>query len=236
MPIWMAILWGILIPTLMLAVHKYWVPKLLIDAEKSANHRTVHQEAHTPGHALPRVQFLRVTAIWIVCGLFASICGYKAAEYAISGWSFYRLWLVFTVFACIAVTDAERMLIPNKCSLILLTGGCVWLIGLWISTGEFPLWTLTACLISMVVMLLGTLIMAAITRGGLGMGDVKIISTFSFVCGIHAGCYVLTMALILCALCSALLLAAKKRGLKDLLPLGPFLWVALGISMIFKLI
>ena len=231
----MAILWGTLTPALMLAVHKYWVPKLLHNADESAGHEP-HPQQSTPGLIKPRVQFLKKCAIWTACVLFAFICGYKAAEYASSGWSFYRLWLVFSVFACLTVTDAERMLIPNECSLVLLAGGSIWMIGLWVIAGEFPIWTLAACLISMVTMLLGLLLIKAFAKAGLGMGDIKIISALSFVCGIRTGCYVMIIAMVLSALCSSLMLVAKKRGLKDLLPLGPFMWVALGSSIIFKLI
>lgn len=236
MPILMAVLWGIATSAMMCAVHKFWVPQLANIAGETAEHCSDKQTVNAPGQELPRVLFHGYSAIWILCGLFAFICGLRVAAFADSGWSIFRIWLVFSVFSCIAVTDFDLMLIPNKCSLILLLGGVICLVGQWIGSGVFPAAELIACLLSAGIILVVMLIMTFVTKGGFGMGDVKIISSFAFICGISAACYVVTAALFLCALSSSFLLLTKKKQLKDLLPLGPFLWLSLGIMIIIRFI
>jgi hypothetical protein len=46
----------------------------------------------------------------------------------------------------------------------------------------------------------------------------------------------MTVALFVCALCSSALLLTKKKQLKDLLPLGPFLWIAMGVLILIRFI
>lgn len=236
MPILMAVLWGIATSVMMFAVHKYWVPRLVNIAGETAEHHSEKQNVSAPGQELPRVLFRGFSAIWIICGLFAFICGFRVAIFADSGWSIFRLWLVFSVFSCVAVTDYELMLIPNKCSLVLLLGGLICLVGEWIGSGAFPVAEMVACLLSAGIILVVMLIMVFVTKGGFGMGDVKIISSFAFVCGLSAACYVVTAALLFCALISSLLLLTKKKQIKDLLPLGPFLWLSLGVMIVLRFI
>lgn len=231
-----AILWGITTPAMMLAVHKWWIPRLKNTAVESAEHCSEIPNEGIPGQTMPRVLTKGYSAILMLCSLIALICGFRTAEFADSGWSIFRLWLVFSVFSCLAVTDFELMLIPNKCSLVLLLGGAICLVGQWVESGAFPMPELVGRILSAVIILVVMLIMVFVTKGGFGMGDVKIISSFAFICGISAACYVVTLALLLCALSSSFLLLTKKKQLKDLLPLGPFLWLALGIVIIIRFI
>ena len=236
MPVICAILWGLLTPAAMWAVWKYCLPRLAEIAGNAASD-TNNEQVPVPGQSLPRTVFFRTVrnraVTWIVCGVLSAVCGYIAADSAVTALSFIKMWLVFLVLACITVTDVELMLIPNKASLVLLGGGVVLLGVQWIRNGEA---TILASVVSLVICLILLLIMAWVTKGGFGMGDVKIISCVGFLCGIKTVCYVLTLSLFACALSSMLLLAVKKKHLKDLLPLGPFLWLAMGFAICLRLI
>ena len=238
MPYVWSILWGVSVPTVMIATVKWWLPQLN-HAEDPAEQDN-RKESCVPGRYTPRTPFFQKTplgfaALAAVC-CFCMACGYVAAEGAVSVWSILRMWVGFGMLACITVTDAELMIIPNKCSLALLLF-CTALYGCqWIADGAFPGTGLAESLICGVICLVMLLVISMFTKGGLGMGDVKIMSSLGFLCGLRTVCYVMTVALFVCALCSSALLLTKKKQLKDLLPLGPFLWIAMGVLILIRFI
>lgn len=240
MPILWALLWGLSIPLIMWVAIRYWLPKLTDQPTETAMSDEEDSMEPNPGQFVPRTRFFQNNNLLItflfVCGIFATICGYAAVTYASSPLNFIRMWLVFGILACVTVIDTEFFLIPNKCSIYIILGASLLLAAQWIVEGAFPLSMLVEGVLSLTICLILLLIMAAITRGGFGMGDVKILSSIAFLCGIRTVCYVLTLALIFSALGSAILLLTKKRQLRDLLPLGPFLWLAMGLSVLLRLI
>lgn len=240
MPILWASLWGLSIPLIMWVTIRYWLPKLTDQPTETAMSDEADNMKPNPGQFVPRTRCFQSNkwqiAYLIICGIFAAICGYAAITYANSPMSFVRMWMVFGVLACVTVTDIELFLIPNECSGVIILGGSILLVAQWFLEGTFPISMLLEGLLSLTICLILLLLMAAITRGGFGMGDVKILSSIAFVCGMRTVCYVLTLALIFSAVGSAVLLLTKKRQLRDLLPLGPFLWMAMGLLVLLRLI
>lgn len=64
-----------------------------------------------------------------------------------------------------------------------------------------------------------------ISKGGIGGGDIKLISSIGFVCGLSVAFYSMLLSLISCGIVSAVLLVSKKCSTKDQLPFGPFLYL-----------
>lgn len=231
-------LWGILTLAVMAATNKYWIPALHKKEMESASKEETGDDL---GQALPQTfpgfKGRMYYIILAISAIFAFACGYFAAVYlrADTRW-FAALWLAFSVLACITVTDWQLFLIPNKCSLVLLAGGCLLLVWEWIAKGAFPTAYALEGVISLVVCLVVLLLMSLVSRGGIGAGDVKIASTLAFILGLRAVCYILVIALLLSAVSSAVLLLTKKKHLKDLLPLGPFMWLAMGLLVLLNFI
>ncbi len=231
-------LWGILTLAVMAATNKYWVPALHKKEMESASKEETGDDL---GQALPQtVPGFHGRMYYIILAIstvFAFACGYFAASYLRTDtrW-FAALWLAFSVLACITITDWQLFLIPNKCSVVLLVGGCLLLVWEWIAKGAFPVGYALESALSLIVSLVVLLLMSLVSRGGIGAGDVKIACTLAFVCGLRAVCYVLVIALVFSAISSAILLMTKKKQLKDLLPLGPFMWLAMGLLILMNFI
>jgi prepilin signal peptidase PulO-like enzyme (type II secretory pathway) len=64
-----------------------------------------------------------------------------------------------------------------------------------------------------------------ISKGGIGAGDIKLLSAVGFVLGLYPVLSAMLFSLLGFILLSALLLLAKKCSLKDQLPFGPFIYV-----------
>ena len=67
-------------------------------------------------------------------------------------------------------------------------------------------------------------IAAKVTNGGIGSGDIKLISALGFACGLGFVLSVSVIALLVCAFVGGLLLLTKKLDRKTPLPFAPFIW------------
>ncbi len=172
----------------------------------------------------------------VMCAGFALLCGFTAAQHAITTLSLLKMTLAMAVFSCVFITDIELMIIPNMCSIILLVGRAITIIYefIWVSD-EAWVW-LTNSIVALVVSLILLLVMAKVTNGGIGLGDVKLFTSFGFLCGIQALCFTLLAAFLLCSVASTALLLFKKKNLKDALPLGPFIWLGYGVTVLLSII
>lgn len=243
--IW-SVIWGILALAIMSITIKYYLPVLSKRAQVMASEASANSEDNEVETEVPvefngkyRSAILNRRAITIImlllCAGFSMWCGFTAGEHSASIIGMLKMTLGMCVLSCIFVTDMELMMIPNLCSLILLGGRILTIVAefIWMKD-EAMAWLLNS-LIALVISLLLLLIMAKVTRGGLGMGDVKLFSSLGFLCGVRAVCFTLMFAFLLCALASTGLLLSRKKQLKDSLPLGPFIWLGYGVTVLLSI-
>jgi leader peptidase (prepilin peptidase)/N-methyltransferase len=70
------------------------------------------------------------------------------------------------------------------------------------------------------------LLIAVVSRGGMGWGDVKLAALIGLATGFPMVFLAIIMAAILGGIVAVALLAARKRGRRQMIPFGPFLAVA----------
>lgn len=242
--IW-SVVWGVLALAIMSLTIKYYLPVLskraqVMASEASANSEdndtneiTIRNGGKYRSEILNR-RALSITML-VLCAGFAIWCGYTAAEHSASIIGMLKMTLGMCVLSCIFITDMELMMIPNLCSLVLLGGRIITIVAEFIWMKDEAIAWLLNSLIALVISLLLLLIMSKVTRGGLGMGDVKLLSSLGFLCGVRAVCFTLMFAFLLCALASTGLLLSRKKQLKDALPLGPFIWVGYGVTVLLSI-
>lgn len=213
MPIVVGILWGTIALLIMFSTEKYGVPKLKEKYTDSASSNV-------------KPVYMVAAAVYVgVCGYFAGIRFGTYLDLA-------RMSFSMLVLASVFIFDWVMMKIPNYCTLALLGAGVVFIVLHWIFFRSSAMgWTIN-CTIALFSTFLVLFAMSRITKGGLGMGDVKILTAIGFVCGIHAVLFTLLFSFLVCVLASTGLLALKKKGLKDVLPLGPFIMIGFGIAII----
>lgn len=218
------IIWGIISALLIFVSTKYYIPRL-------SQHSNVKTEDN-------KGEIIRINKIVIIVliVLFSGICGYFTSENATSVINITRIAIAFFVLLLVAQTDYTYMIIPNLCSEILLAAGIMSILAeLIFHRDNVAAWTLN-CILSALVTLIILMLMNKLTKGGIGLGDVKIFSSLSFLCGLRCVFATLMMALIICALVSIVLILFKKKTMKDALPLGPFIYFGYGISIILAII
>lgn len=226
MSITIGIVWGILSALILFITTKYYMPKLSLrsNAKLSDKQNTGSKKLY------------KIILCMIFIVLFSGICGYYASENATSIVNIVRIAVAFMVLLLAAQTDHKYMIIPNLCSEILLVAGIISIIVEFIYDREnVAAWTFN-CIISTIITLIVLLILNRVTKGGIGMGDVKIFSLLSFLCGLRCVFATLMLAFTLCAFVSLFLILLKKKTMKDALPLGPFIYFGYGISIILAII
>ena len=214
-----SITWGLLVFAVMTITMKYYIPKLNKDFGTS--------------ESVPLTNF---KLILFICVCISALCGYSAAIYAASILGMFRMTLAMGVFSCICITDLLLMIIPNLCSIILIFGAAITIICEFIVDKEQAVMWLVNGMIAAISILIVLVIVSKLSHDGLGMGDVKLFSSFGLLCGIRAVCFTLLFAFLVCAVVSTGLLIMKKKQLQDSLPLGPFIWIGYGITIILSII
>ncbi len=144
--------------------------------------------------------------------------------------------IVSGVLSCIFVTDMQLKIIPNLCSIILLASKVVTSIIDFIQDREFFKMFLLQCVLTGIGCLIFLLIISKVTHGGIGFGDVKILSCIGFLCGLKVLLYSLFFALIVASVFSLALVVIKKKQVKDFVPFGPMLWLGFEITALLCLV
>jgi leader peptidase (prepilin peptidase)/N-methyltransferase len=140
-------------------------------------------------------------------------------------------WLVFFGFAIpLAVTDARQHRLPNRILLLAIPAGLLVLTLTVAVAGDWP--ALVPILVGGAGTFLGLLVLALISRGALGMGDVKL--------GLFTGAYLgwigwgailwgTVLGLVLAGCYATVLLLLRRAHRQTPIPLGPFLLSAVAI-------
>ncbi|NLJ78711.1 MAG: prepilin peptidase, partial [Tissierellia bacterium] len=75
------------------------------------------------------------------------------------------------------------------------------------------------------------LLLATISKGGMGGGDVKLIAVLGFILGLRRSLLNMFLSFILGAIISIFLLLFKIKDRKDAIPFGPFICLAFMITL-----
>lgn len=126
----------------------------------------------------------------------------------------------------ITVSDIRYMLIPNK---VLIVFGLAF-IPLVLLFSPMPLWQHIAGLAAGGGILL---LIALVSRGGMGLGDVKLFAVLGWVLGLANTFIALLAGAMAGTLVGALMLALKLLKRKQPMPFGPFLVVGAMLAYVF---
>ena len=77
------------------------------------------------------------------------------------------------------------------------------------------------------------LLIALVSRGGMGWGDVKLAALIGLATGFPMVFVAIIMAAILVGIVAVALLAARKRSRRQMIPFGPFLAVAAMVTLLW---
>lgn len=167
-----------------------------------------------------------------ICFLIAVPCGLSAFETADNQISLIRLLIAFIILSCTAVIDRELMIIPNVYVLWMIIGRFFCFLAELIFFRGDAIIRLVSSFAGAAVCGLGLLLIYVLTRGGIGYGDIKLFIGLGFLCGIYAVINTLIFSCLICGGYSILLLVTRKKGIKDTLPMGPFIFLGYAVTIL----
>ncbi|WP_026475703.1 prepilin peptidase [Alkaliphilus transvaalensis] len=119
----------------------------------------------------------------------------------------------------VALWDYKRLIIPNQ---LLILGSIVGLILLLLNKNH----SLVNAIIASCIMGGLAFGVSRMTRGGLGMGDVKLLSSLGLYMGVWSLLNMTFIATALSGIVGLVLLVSGKANKKTLLPFAPFLFIS----------
>jgi leader peptidase (prepilin peptidase)/N-methyltransferase len=135
----------------------------------------------------------------------------------------YGLSMTFVVYALltsalviVALIDLDHKIIPNT---ITLPGMAM---GLGLSIGVLPIAPL-ASLFGLMTSGAIFYLIALISKGGMGGGDIKLIAMIGAFLGLQGGLFTIFTSALLGSIVGMMLILLGKKGRKDRVPYGPFL-------------
>ncbi len=150
-------------------------------------------------------------------------CFYGAAI----DFAFYSFMIIILIV--ISLIDYYHQIIPDILLIIIFALTIFYKLISYILYGTSPdiLNSLLAFLIGGTLFLL----IALISKGGMGGGDIKLISVLGFILGLKKTLLNIFLSFIIGAVFSICLLLLKKKGKKDAIPFGPFINIAFIITL-----
>ncbi len=123
-----------------------------------------------------------------------------------------------------AVTDSKIHKIPNAAVLIALGVGVALLGCEWIWRRETALSALISRFIGLIFCFAVFYLLARLTKGGVGPGDVKLLAALGLLLGVFETLIATLLGLLLCALTGAVLMLVRRKKKADRIPFAPFLF------------
>lgn len=154
---------------------------------------------------------------------------------------FLQIFVVTCAAFASAIIDFKLKIIPNIISVLLLASGTVFhIISLFLAARAGALYgkameILIYNFVSMLAIAVFLLVAAKIA-GGMGAGDIKLLSSMCYVGGVLSVLSTLSVALLIGAVCSIIFVISKKKSFKDDIAFAPFIAIGNVIAIILGLV
>ncbi len=166
--------------------------------------------------------------------LITGIVTYIVSISAISVLAMIEIGISYLAVLCSAIIDIKVKIIPNFIPAVLMIVRVLFFIYEFIFTDtalKFLISSILGCFICFLILMIAD----KISKGGIGMGDIKLISAIGFMCGVYLVFSTLILSLFVCVVVAILLLILKKKTSKDRLPFGPFIYIGFLIMLLLSL-
>ena len=179
--------------------------------------------------SLTKKQWVCTASLAVItsAGLFwALLC------YDLSVTSEIRIAVAAEMLLAATVIDFHIKKIPNKLILGAYIARCIIFIPEYFIYGEDFLGVMLSSIIGFVLCFIVFFLMSLATKGGIGMGDVKLISAVGCLLGVAGTFYTILFGMIVCMLAGIGLILFKKKKMKDKLAFGPFIYFGFLVAIL----
>lgn len=171
------------------------------------------------GYMYKKVRYIAIVAITVF--IFAETYHYSQNNYQII-----KFCLFFVILMICSIKDIKEKEIPNK---VIITGI---LLGLAVCTISFDTEILLDSVITCVITGFILYLVSMATKGGLGMGDMKLMAVCGLFLGFSQTTSVLLISLLLTGVIGIGYILLKKASLKSTIPFAPFITAGFVINLL----
>lgn len=133
------------------------------------------------------------------------------------------------------VNDYREHRIPNIFPLIMAATGVICLlIGVIIKQNGATMYIVSSAF-STVGVAVCMILAAVLSKGGIGMGDIKLMCALSLIGGVYVICGTIFFGMVGCVCAAVFLLLSKKKTLKEAVPFGPFLYIGYVTAIVLSI-
>lgn len=165
----------------------------------------------------------RSIAFLIIIMLLTGISAFVVSQHVVSIIACIELGICYLAVLGAAIIDIKLRIIPNFIPIFLVISRIVILIYELIFTNQaisYLVSSLIGCFLCFIVLIIAE----KVSKGGIGKGDIKLLSAIGFVGGIYTVSSTLLAALLACIVLALILFGLKKGDSKVHLPFGPFIY------------
>lgn len=139
--------------------------------------------------------------------------------------------IIFSILLVISFIDFKFQIIPDSLNIFILIFAIIFKIL------QYKLYDISPNIFNSILGLVISgglfLLIAILSKGGMGGGDIKLIGVLGFILGIKFSLLNIFLSFILGAIISIFLLLFKIKGRKDPIPFGPFICIAFMIVSLY---
>ena len=173
---------------------------------------------------------------WLISAILFSVlsivAGLSVIAFEVSEINAVKIFLIYAGLSVVFLTDTKYFIIPNKVLLIIAAIRLLLLLFEYFIYSENFKNVLTDCAIGAIGCFVILAIISLASKGGIGMGDVKLFTTIGFTSGLYCTFNTLLYGLVVCAVFSLLLMLLKRKNSKDKVPFAPFIYIGYLVTLI----
>ncbi len=166
-----------------------------------------------------------------IMGTLVFISLFLAEKYTTEKIDILKIFIVLLGCGIAAIWDRAKKIIPNKLIIVMIVIRVVIFIFEFIFRNTVIFQIIINSLLGLGISFLLLSIFSILSKGGLGMGDVKLISTIGFYCGTYLVFNSVFISLVLCTIISVISILVKKRKIKDKVAFGPYIFIGVVVSV-----
>lgn len=167
-------------------------------------------------------RYTKVNIIVLAAAIIGGLAGAFTYKNTVSLFACMQLGSTFIAVLVAAIYDYKLKIIPNILPAVLIVERCILFVAEYIimeNAFSYLISSILGCLF--VIFVLG--VASRISRGGIGMGDIKLLAGIGFMCGLYTVLFTMVFALLVCGVFTVGALGLKKKTMKDSVPFGPFI-------------
>ncbi len=215
------------------AVLIYWI--IFLDKNTGLNSQSVNRADHVEeneksGAALFQGKWMRMIVVSL-CTVLATLSGYSVSD-TLSFFDIVKVLAALLGISACMIVDLYTLLIPNRYILFMaMIRVAILPFELMLQESNVRLVIINS-LIGAIGSFLLLMLLSLLSRGGIGMGDIKLLTVTGFLCGFYLVMNTMVYAVIVCALAALYLVITGKLTIKMKIPFGPFVYLGFIISTV----